>query len=143
MTDDRDHAFSHVERVRFGDLDAMQHMNNVEFLRFFETARIEYLKTLFPDHRPTHREQFGFIFAECRIAYRSPAFYDERIRTEIRPGRVGRSSLHLDFEMRAEGDDDRLVAEGHGVLVGYDYEAGRSRPLPDALRDRLTATSRA
>ena len=130
--------FSLVQRVRFGDLDAMQHMNNVEFLRFFETARIEYLKTILPEHRPTRRQEFGFIFAECRIAYRSPAFYDEGIRTEIRPATVGRSSLRLDFEMRAE-DDDRLLAEGHGVLVGYDYAAGRSQPLPDALRERLAA----
>ena len=128
--------FAHVERVRFGDLDAMQHMNNVEFLRFFETARIEFLKRLVPEHTPTQRREFGFIFAECRIAYRSPAFYDEAIRTEIRPGRIGRSSLRLDFEMRAEGDE-RLVAEGHGVLVGYDYASETSRPLPDALRERL------
>ena len=137
-------AFSHVERVRFGDLDAMQHMNNVEFLRFFETARIEYLKTLFPEHQPTRREDFGFIFAECRISYRSPVLYDEWIRTEIRPGKVGRSSLHLDFEMTVEGDgegDDRLVADGYGVLVGYDYAAGRSRPLPDELRGRLAVDS--
>ena len=46
-------GFSTVQRVRFGDLDAMQHMNNVEFLRFFETARIEYISTLAPDHAPT------------------------------------------------------------------------------------------
>ncbi len=42
-------AFSYLERVRFGDLDAMQHMNNVEFLRFFETARIAYLTRLAPE----------------------------------------------------------------------------------------------
>ena len=35
--------FSMTQKVRFGDLDAMQHMNNVEFLRYFETARIEYI----------------------------------------------------------------------------------------------------
>jgi acyl-CoA thioester hydrolase len=128
--------FAYRERVRFGDLDAMQHMNNVEFLRFFETARIEWLRSLFPEHSPTRRERFGFIFAECRISYRSPAFYDDVIRTDIRPGRVGRSSLHVEFTMHAEGDE-RLVAEGHGVLVGYDYEEGHSRPLPDELRERL------
>ena len=133
-----DAPFSYVERVRFGDLDAMQHMNNVEFLRFFETARIEYLRRLFPDHQPTRRQEFGFIFAECRISYRAPAFYDDRIRTAIRPGDVGRSSLRLEFEMHV---DERLVAEGYGVLVGYDYEAGRSRPLPDELRERLGAAA--
>ena len=30
--------------------------------------------------------------------------------------------------------NERIIAEGHGVLVGYDYEKGHSRPLPDALR---------
>jgi acyl-CoA thioesterase FadM len=57
--------FSMVQKVRFGDLDAMQHLNNVEFLRFFETARIEYIGTLFPEHSPDRAQDFGFIFAEC------------------------------------------------------------------------------
>ena len=62
-----------VQRVRFGDLDAMQHMNNVEFLRFFETARIDFITQLVPEHRPGSPNGFGFIFAECHIAYRAPA----------------------------------------------------------------------
>lgn len=134
----RGSPFTIVERVRFGDLDAMQHMNNVEFLRFFETARIAYLQSLSPDHVPTRREEFGFIFAECHIAYRAPAFYDDEIETTIRPAEVRRSSLKLDFVMRVPAAD-RLVAEGYGVLVGYDYGAGESRPLPDSLRERLAA----
>ena len=55
-----DERFSTLQRVRFGDLDAMQHMNNVEFLRFFETARIDYLRALSPEHAPTAKRQFGF-----------------------------------------------------------------------------------
>lgn len=128
--------FSIVERVRFGDLDAMQHMNNVEFLRFFETARIAFLVKLSPEHVPTRREEFGFIFAECHIAYRAPAFFDDEIRTSITPAEAKRSSLRLDFEMHV---DDRLVADGYGVLVGYDYETGSARPLPVSLRERLAA----
>ena len=129
-------SFSMVQKVRFGDLDAMQHMNNVEFLRFFETARIEYIATIAPDHTPTSRSAFGFIFAECHIAYRAPAFYGDDIRTFIWPQELKRSSIRLEFEMRSEADD-RLVAEGYGVLVGYDYEAGRAQPVPDELRARI------
>jgi acyl-CoA thioester hydrolase len=135
MTGDGD-VFSMVQRVRFGDLDAMQHMNNVEFLRFFETARIDYLRTLVPDHAPTARRRFGFIFAECHIAYRSPAYFNEEIRTFVRPSELRRSSIKLDFEMHSEADG-RLVADGYGVLVGYDYEAGAAQPIPDALRERI------
>jgi acyl-CoA thioester hydrolase len=131
-----DDRFSIAQRVRFGDLDAMQHMNNVEFLRFFETARIEYIATLAPEHVPTERSQFGFIFAECHIAYRAPAFYGDDIRTFIWPAELRRSSLRLGFEMRVEADD-RLVADGWGTLVGYDYDAGRAQPIPDALRARI------
>ena len=36
-------GFVHRERVRFGDLDAMRHVNNAVFLRYFESARISYL----------------------------------------------------------------------------------------------------
>ncbi|MEX2195315.1 MAG: thioesterase family protein [Thermoleophilaceae bacterium] len=132
-----DWPFSMVQRVRFGDLDAMQHMNNVEFLRYFETARIDYIREALPEHVPTSGQQFGFIFAECHISYRSPAHYDEQIRTSIRPSELRRSSVRLEFEMRHDGDGQRLVAEGWGVLVGYDYAAGRAQPLPDAVRERL------
>ena len=133
MSDER---FSMVQKVRFGDLDAMQHMNNVEFLRFFETARIEYIGTLSPEHAPTSRRAFGFIFAECHIAYRAPAFFGDMIRTYIWPSELKRSSLRLAFEMRTE-DGDRLVADGWGTLVGYDYEAGTPQPIPDAVRERV------
>ena len=129
-------AFSMVQRVRFGDLDAMQHMNNVEFLRFFETARIDYMMRLLPELDPDNRSGFGFIFAECHIAYRSPAHFGEEIRTWIWPTRLERSSLRLEFAMTADSDG-RLVAEGYGVLVGYDYAAGEPRSVPDELRHTL------
>ncbi len=129
-------GFSMVQRVRFGDLDAMQHMNNVEFLRFFETARIDFITQLAPEHNPGQPNGFGFIFAECHINYRAPAHYDERIRTWIRPIELKRSSIRLGFEMRTEADD-RLVAEGWGTLVGYDYAAGSAHPIPDAFRERV------
>ena len=93
--DGRGAGYSIVQRVRFGDLDAMQHMNNVEFLRFFETARIDYILQLSPEHAPTERRQFGFIFAECHIAYKAPAFFGDTIRTYIWPSELKRSSLKL------------------------------------------------
>jgi acyl-CoA thioester hydrolase len=129
-----DGAFVHRERIRFGHLDAMRHLNNVEFLRFFETARIEYLRTVIPEHDPADPDDFGLIFAECHINYRSPGFYDDLLEITIRPEDVRRSSLRIAFEMRV---GDRLLAEGWGTLVGYDYAAGRAQPLPDRVRVAL------
>jgi acyl-CoA thioester hydrolase len=142
-------AHTHVERVRFGDLDAMKHLNNVVFLRYFETARINYLNQLMESHDPVMRvsptrarelaqdgdgTNFGFIFASCTIDYRSPAHFDEEVAIRVRPAEIGTKSLKLEFEMAV---GERLIAEGHGILVGYDYERDRTVPLPDALKERL------
>jgi acyl-CoA thioester hydrolase len=129
----------HRERVRFGDLDAMRHLNNVVFLRYFETARIAFLRELIPTHDPANpeaRAEFGLIFAECHIRYRSPVQFDEEVAVECAVGEVRRSSFEVQFTMRVA---DRLAAEGNGWLVGYDYVAGRAVPLPDNVREALTA----
>jgi len=132
--------FIHRERVRFGDLDAMRHLNNVVFLRYFETARIGFIRELLPEHDPSSPEEsFGLIFAECHIAYRSPGQFDEAVAIDLRIAEVKRSSFQIEFRMRV---GERLLADGHGVLVGYEYAAQRAAPLPEAFRERLEASSR-
>jgi acyl-CoA thioester hydrolase len=44
--------------------------------------------------------------------------------------------VRIAFRMVCEGDE-RLVAEGWGTLVGYDYGAGRAAPFPEAIAERL------
>ena len=129
-------TFVHTERVRFGDLDAMRHLNNVVFLRYFETARIAYLRSLMPQHDPARPEAdpFGLIFAECHINYRSPVYFDEEVAVECSIGEVRRSAFQVLFAMRV---GERLAAEGYGWLVGFDYAAEKSAPLPDAFREVL------
>jgi hypothetical protein len=48
-------AYTHTERVRCGDLDAMKHLNDVVFLRYFETPRINHLNSVMDSHDPVHR----------------------------------------------------------------------------------------
>ena len=130
-------TFVHSERVRFGDLDAMRHLNNVEFLRFFETARIAFVRSRCPStRRRTPREGFGLIFAEARINYRFPVQFDEVLDTACWIGEVRRSSFQVMFRMTV---GERLAAEGYSWLVGFDYTTQAAMPLPDRLREILDA----
>jgi acyl-CoA thioester hydrolase len=128
--------YTHTERVRFGDLDANRHLNNVVFLRYFETARIAFIRDLLPVHDPTQPEAegFGVIFAECHINYRSPAYFDEEVAIECSIGEVRRSAFQVLFAMRV---GERLAAEGYGWLVGFDYGAEKAAPLPEGFRKLL------
>ena len=79
------------------------------------------------------RDGFGQI-GDVTSIYRSPAHFDEEVAIRVRPAEIGTKSLRLEFEMAV---GERLIAEGHGILVGYDYESGQTVPLPDALKERL------
>ena len=58
------------------------------------------------------------------------------LRVDVWAAEVKRSSVKIAFEMRCEADE-RLVAEGWGTLVGYDYAAGRAAPLPEEVAARM------
>jgi acyl-CoA thioester hydrolase len=133
-------TFVHRERVRFGDLDAMRHLNNVVFLRYFETARIAFMRDLFPQHDPAHPEASpsGLIFAECHIRYRSPVHFDEEVAIECSVGEIRRSAFQMNFEMTV---GERVVADGYGWLVGFDYERQTATRLPEPLRAALAAAA--
>jgi acyl-CoA thioester hydrolase len=131
------HSFP--DQIRYGDLDTNAHLNNVAVHGFFESARIAYLRGLFPDLDPLGRQgRFGMIVAETHVRYVSPGFYGERVRVDVKLAELRRSSVKLAFQMVC-ADDERVIAEGWGTLVGYDYEQGRAHPLPEPIADRLRA----
>ena len=132
---DRPWRFTHADEVRFSDLDVNGHLNNVAFLEFLESARVAYLRGLYPEGDPS-RSSFGIVIAELKISYRSPKWPGERIETVLRPDALGRTSFRLDFEMRV---GERLIADGYSVQVIYDREERRPMPIPAALRERLAA----
>ncbi len=133
---DRPWAFSHVDEVRFSDLDVMGHLNNVAFLVFVESARVAYLRSIVPANNPALTTSFGVMVAEARISYRSPGQLGDRIETVVRPDDLGRTSFRIEFEMRVGA---RVIADGYGVLVLWDRIASRPMPLPATLRERLAA----
>jgi acyl-CoA thioester hydrolase len=131
--------FSFRDRIRYGDLDTNAHLNNVAVHQFFESARVAYMRGLFPEIDPMGRAGgFGMIFAETHVRFASPGFYEEDLRVDVRPDELRRSSVRIAFQLVCE-NDGRLVAEGWGTLVGYDYEHARAAPFPEPIAARLRA----
>ena len=119
-------GFVYRERVRFGDLDAMRHVSNVVFLRYFETAWISYRQTLGLLEGDLFAESetgFGLILAEAHIRYRSPVQFDEDLDIALTISDIRRSSFGVAFEMQV---GDRLCAEGN--LCTWDSTTGSIGP---------------
>lgn len=123
------------DHVRFGDLDARGHLNNVAFLSFVEGARQAFLRHLYPAHDPTVPSDDDVILARTEIDYLAPARFEEEIRCTVRAGEVERSKFSLLYEL--EGDDGRTLARASNVMVGYDYERGESADVAVGLHEAL------
>lgn len=123
-------------RLRWGELDALRHLNNVAYFRYFEEARIHWFATLGIEYGDDGE---GPILANIETRFIKPALYPEDVAIELRIGKVGNSSFVLAHTMRSATDPSVVYATGEAVLVWIDIAAGKSRPLPDRIRVLLRA----
>lgn len=119
--------------VRFRDCDMMGHVNNAVYLTYLETARFAYWKAAGLDRI---EGEISYIMARVEIDYRAPAEFGEVLDVALGVTGIGRSSFAIGYEIRGQGG--RLVAEAKSVQVTYDYRAGKSVPVPDAIHRRIS-----
>lgn len=117
--------------VAWGDMDAMGHVNNTVYLRWFETARITWLlqTCLLEQGSPT-----GPILARTEIDYRIPVTFPDTVEVSVRAERVGNASVTLAYTIRSTAHDGAVVAEGRTVMVMIELATGRSVALSDVQR---------
>jgi acyl-CoA thioester hydrolase len=121
----------HEESVRFNDLDGMGHVNNAVFLTYLEQARLAWFESYGEDESMPLTD---VILARTEVDFRSPVVFGETVSVGVRPSGLGTKSFELEYELRV---GERLVAEARSVLVGYDYDAGRSTEVPERWRRRI------
>ncbi len=131
------HAFETVISVRWGDMDALGHVNNACYFRYMEQARIEWLKAIGEDFS---METQGPILATAQCNYLKPVTYPASLRVQVSGEKPGRSSFVLRYRLLL-ADSAEVVAEGETVIVWVDYQAQQSVPLPESLRQQLAVNS--
>ena len=121
--------------IRWGDMDAMQHVNNVQFFRYLESGRIAY----FSDVLPASCEPDKYtVLADLQCTFRQQLYYPGTVDVGTRVHRLGTSSIHLDCVIVRQGDA-LPAATARAVIVWYDFAASRSIPLPENVRQALLA----
>jgi acyl-CoA thioester hydrolase len=112
--------------VRWFDLDAYQHVNNVQFLRFLEEARVDFLFTLAPREGAKTLNE-GVVIARHEIDYKRPLHYrPEPVPVDIWVIEIKAASFTLAYEVH---DGNVLYARASSVLVPYDFAAERPRRI--------------
>lgn len=122
-------TFWSEEKVRYQDIDANGHINNVNYLTYVEGARIEYRASIvsrFPEAR-----WGSWVIAASAIRYLSAGRYPGQIRVGVVPIRIGRTSFSLGYGLFQE---DACVAVAGSRSVHVDRETGKPVQLPEEFR---------
>lgn len=116
---------------RFSDVDIHGHINNVQFLVYFEDSRAAWQR-LFPSEIPSH---FQHIVVRQEIDYlRMVTFTASPLVVEMWISKVGRTSYTTDYRVL---DDGTHVATGRTVMVFFDETTDRAAEIPDYMRTWL------
>ncbi len=113
--------------VRFRDIDAMGHVNNAVFFTYLETARVDYMRNVALRTRSQDLSESGLILAQITCQFKKPIFYGESVEVGSRVAEMRNSSFSF----------LQLAALAEGVVVSYDYQAGKSVGIPQEVRARI------
>jgi acyl-CoA thioester hydrolase len=123
--------------IRWGDMDAMGHVNNTVYFRYFETARIAWFDEVGCTPDP---EGEGPVIIHADCSFLKQLKYPGEIEVSTLVGPPGRSSFQMRHEIRvvgAEGHAGALHAQGGAKVVWVNFPAEKSVPLPAAMRALL------
>jgi acyl-CoA thioester hydrolase len=135
------------EFVRWSDVDMAGIICWGAYVRFFEMVETELFRAAgYPYSRLFETFDFWLPRVQQHFEFRAPALLDDLLEVEAWVGRVGRSSLQINFEVRRAEGDCAVTADGYVVMVAIDREQYRPIPVPgpvlEALKPYTVAGSR-
>jgi acyl-CoA thioester hydrolase len=129
-----DRKLVHTERIaiRWGDMDAMGHVNNTVYFRFMEQARIGWFEGLVPQGDAW--QSTGIVIANASCNFKRALNYPGTVEVKVYVGEPGGSSVATFYELVMRGE---LYADGAAMVVFVDM--GRQKPvrIPESIRARL------
>lgn len=126
-------SFQYELVVRVTDLNYGGHVGNARVLDYFQEARLAYLVAL-GGFTELDIGGPGLILPEAHVVYLKEMFGGDVLSIGVRAGEVGNSSFRLDYRIERDGT---AVAEGHTVLVAFNYERRKPVRLPEMFRQGL------
>lgn len=117
--------------VRWGDMDAMNHVNNTAYFRYMETVRIDWICRSGASMDPQGQ---GIVLINAFCNFYRQLEYPGNILAKLYASDPGSSSFETWVTIEREDSPGLLNAAGGATTVWVDYQAQRSRPLPDWLR---------
>ena len=129
-----------TQEVHWGDMDAFQHVNNKVYFRYFEDVRLAYLQKIGSlEYMKSHNS--GPILASTSCNYRAPVLYPDTLHIATRTRDLQPKRVSMEYLVFSE-KQQKIVADGEGLMVYYDFAAGKSAEIPEQIVAKIKALQR-
>lgn len=119
--------------VRWGDMDALGHINNIVYFQYFEIARLQWYEQA--GFAPLASSSDGMVIVDNHAQYLKPVVYPATVLVRMGGHSPGRSSFVSTYTLCV---NDEVYTRGSAKIVWIDTTAGKSVPLPESVRALLT-----
>ncbi|XJZ29079.1 acyl-CoA thioesterase [Bacillota bacterium Lsc_1132] len=119
--------------VRFGETDALGHINNTSYFIYLEEARIRFFEAL---GYGMDARKWNFILASTKCDFIHQGYFNQLLNIKTFVSKIGTKSFQLEHEIVC-AQTETLVAKGNAIIVFFDFETQQSKPLPDLLKKEL------
>src|SRR6187200_2752092 len=117
-------------------MDAMGHLNNTVYFRWFESARIVYFERI-GWLEILRRQGNGPILHSTRARFRAPLTFPDQVAVGTRVSELAADRFSMAYEVRSERLGGAVACEGNGLIVAYDYRALAKAALPEVVVARI------
>ena len=137
---DRAATFRWPVRIYWEDTDAAGIVFYANYLKFFERARTEWLRSLgFEQEGLRASAGLGFVVTDTSLHYRAPARLDDTLEVTVQVGHIGLASMTVTQQARRAGE---LLAEGTIRVGCVDLGTFRPRRIPEDILARIRRDER-
>lgn len=121
--------------VEWGDMDALEHVNNVTYFRYFENCRVDLLQRngLWPRCKAMG---ISPVVTELSCRYRRPLFYPDQIIIGTRVTGIQGDRFFIEHAIFSQ-DQQTISTYGTGEMVFMQLDTGRRTDAPDAIRREI------
>lgn len=118
--------------IAWGEMDAFGHINNVYYIRYFETGRTKYLSEI----NFISGTEIGPILSSVSCKYKFPLVYPDSIYIATRVYKMSSDRFWMKYIIVSK-KHEKIAAEGEGVIVSYDYQKGSKISFPENVIEKI------
>jgi len=131
----KDFTFVVDLNIEWGDMDALQHVNNIEYFKYFQVARIAYFEKI-DSESVMGEKRISSILASTQCKFIYPLAYPDSISVGVRVDTMADQHFTMKYDVISQ-KHQRLAAIGDAKVVMFDYVNNKKVSIPNEIRKTI------